>query len=87
VFNPDLRFGTGEASWFLPRGGFYSAEQLPGTFSKITSLVLRRVEPGPKYPDFIDGRGNNPDLSMEQFNLYSEDPDSPAWQTEASAGI
>ncbi len=33
--------------------------------------------------DFIDGRGNNPDLTMEQFNLYSEDPDSEAWQKEA----
>jgi hypothetical protein len=38
---------------------------------------------GPKYPDFIDGRGNNPDLGIEQFNLYSQDPDSQAWQSEA----
>jgi len=84
VFNPDLRFGTGEASWFLPArrllfGGTASGKH----FRRLRAWWLRRVEPGPKYPDFIDGRGNNPDLSMEQFNLYSEDPDSPAWQTEA----
>jgi tetratricopeptide (TPR) repeat protein len=85
VFNPDLRFGTGEASWFPARAAaFIRREQLPGNIFEDYELGgYAAWSLGPKYPDFIDGRGNNPDLSMEQFNLYSEDPDSPAWQTEA----
>jgi len=70
----------------------FRREQLPETFSKITSLVVTPRGAWPKYPDFIDGRGNNPDLSMEQFNLYSEDQiprhgrQRRALESECSAG-
>lgn len=85
VFSPDLRFGTGEASWFPARAAaFIRDQQLPGNIFEDYELGgYAAWSLGPKYPDFIDGRGNNPDLAMEQFNLYSEDPDSQAWQREA----
>ena len=84
VFNPDLRFGAGEASWFPARAAaFIRRQQLPGNIFEDYELGgYAAWSLGPKYPDFIDGRGN-PDLAIEQFNLYSEDPDSPAWQREA----
>ena len=85
VFNPDLRFGAGEASWFPSRAAaFIRRQQLPGNIFEDYELGgYAAWSLGPKYPDFIDGRGNNPDLAIEQFNLYSQDPDSPAWQSEA----
>jgi tetratricopeptide (TPR) repeat protein len=85
VFNPDLRFGAGEASWFPARAAdFIRRQQLPGNiFGDYELGGYAAWSLGPKYPDFIDGRGNNPDLAIEQFNLYSEDPDSQAWQREA----
>ncbi len=81
VFNPELRFGTGEASWFPARAAaFIRREQLPGNILEDYELGgYAAWGLGPKYPDFIDGRGVNPDLAVEQFNLYSEDPDSQAW--------
>jgi tetratricopeptide (TPR) repeat protein len=80
-----LRFGAGEASWFPSRAAaFIRRQQLPGNIFEDYELGgYAAWSLGPKYPDFIDGRGNNPDLAIEQFNLYSEDPDSAAWQTEA----
>jgi tetratricopeptide (TPR) repeat protein len=85
VFNPDLRFGTGGASWLPSRAAaFIQREQLPGNIFEDYELGgFAAWSLGPRYPDFIDGRGNNPDLTMEQFNLYSEDPDSEAWRNEA----
>jgi tetratricopeptide (TPR) repeat protein len=85
VFNPDLGFGAGEASWFPSRAAaFIRSQQLPGNIFEDYELGgYAAWSLGPKYPDFIDGRGNNPDLAIEQFNLYGEDPDSPAWQSEA----
>jgi len=85
VFNPDLRFGTGLASWFPARASaFIRRELLPGNIFEDYELGgYAAWSLGPEYPDFIDGRGNNPDLGAEQFNLYSADPDSPPWQTEA----
>jgi tetratricopeptide (TPR) repeat protein len=85
VFSPDLSFGAGESSWFPDRAtAFIKREQLPGNVFEDYELGgYAAWSLGPKYPDFIDGRGNNPDLVMEQFKLYSEDPDSPAWQQEA----
>ncbi len=85
VFNPDLRFGAGEASWFPARAAaFIVHEQLPGNVFEDYELGgYAAWSLGPKYPDFIDGRGNNPDLAIEQFNLYTQDPDSQAWQSEA----
>ena len=85
VFNPDVRFGTGLGSWFPSRAAaFIRDEQLPGNIFEDYELGgYAAWSLGPRYPDFIDGRGNNPDLTIEQFNLYSEDPDSTAWQNEA----
>jgi tetratricopeptide (TPR) repeat protein len=87
VFNPDLRFGTGEASWLPDRAAaFIRHQQLPGNIFEDYELGgYAAWSLGPKYPDFIDGRGDrlSPDLALEQFNLYSEDPDSQAWQNEA----
>lgn len=85
VFNPDVRFGTGLASWFPQRAAdFILREQLPGNvFEDYEVGGFAAWSLGPKYPDFIDGRGNNPDLTIEQFNLYNQDPDSQAWQREA----
>jgi tetratricopeptide (TPR) repeat protein len=85
VFNPDMRFGTGEASWFPARAtDFIRTQQLPRNIFEDYELGgYAAWSLGPRYPDFIDGRGNNPDLGMEQFVLYSEEPDSPAWRNEA----
>jgi tetratricopeptide (TPR) repeat protein len=84
VFNPDLRFGAGEASWFPARAaGFIRDQHLPGNIFEDYELGgYAAWSLGPKYPDFIDGRGNNPDLGIEQFNLYSQDPNSQAWKSE-----
>jgi tetratricopeptide (TPR) repeat protein len=85
VFSPDLRFGAGEAFWFPARAAAFIRDQkIPGDIFEDYELGgYAAWSLGPKYPDFIDGRGNNPDLGIEQFNLYSQDPDSPAWQSEA----
>jgi len=87
VFNPDLRFGTGEASWFPARAtDFVRSQKLPGNIFEDFELGgYAAWKLGPTYPDFIDGRGDrlSPDLWIEVFNLYSEDPDSQAWQKEA----
>lgn len=85
VFNPDSRFGVGESSWFPERAAaFIRRQQLPGNiFEDYEVGGYAAWSLGPIYPDFIDGRGNNPDLVMQQFNLYSEAPDSPAWQSKA----
>jgi tetratricopeptide (TPR) repeat protein len=87
VFNPDLRFGTGEASWFPARAtDFVRTQQLPGNIFEDFELGgYAAWKLAPNYPDFIDGRGDrlSPDLWVETFNLYSQDPDSPAWQSEA----
>jgi tetratricopeptide (TPR) repeat protein len=85
VFNPDLRFGAGEASWFPARAAaFIRRQQLPRNIFEDYELGgYAAWSLGPEYPDFIDGRGNNPDLAIQQFNLYSQDPDSQAWLSEA----
>ncbi|MGB9196049.1 MAG: tetratricopeptide repeat protein, partial [Terriglobales bacterium] len=88
VFNPDLRFGAGAASWFPSRAAaFVRDQQLPGNIFEDYELGgYEAWSLGPKYPDFIDGRGDrlSGNLAMEQFNLYSEDPDSQAWQGMAN---
>ena len=85
VFSPDLRFGAGESYWFPERAAaFIRRENLPGNIFEDYELGgYAAWSLGPQYPDFVDGRGNNIDLVMEQFNLYGEAPDSPAWQSEA----
>jgi tetratricopeptide (TPR) repeat protein len=85
VFNPDLRFGAGASSWLPARAAaFILREQLPGNVFEDYELGgYAAWSLGPKYLDFIDGRGVNPDLPIEQFNLYSENPDSQPWQKEA----
>ncbi len=85
VFNPDVRFGAGASSWLPARAAtFILREQLPkNVFEDYQLGGYAAWSLGPKYPDFIDGRGVNPDLAIEQFNLYSENPDSQAWQNEA----
>lgn len=87
VFNPDLRFGAGASSWFPARAAaFISRQQLPGNIFEDYELGgYAAWSLGPKYPDFIDGRGDrlSSDLALEQFNLYGEDPDSQGWQSEA----
>ena len=85
VFNPDLRFGAGASSWLPARASaFILREQLPGNIFEDYELGgYAAWSLGPKYPDFIDGRGVDPDLPIEQFNLYGENPDSQTWQREA----
>ena len=87
VFNADWRFGAGESSWFPARAAaFIQREQLPGNiFEEYALGGYAAWTLGPQYPDFIDGRGDrlSPDLVVEQRKLYSEDPDSQLWQTEA----
>jgi tetratricopeptide (TPR) repeat protein len=87
VFNADWRFGAGESSWFPGRAAaFIRREQLPGNiFEEYALGGYAAWALGPQYPDFIDGRGDrlSPDLVVEQRKLYSEDPDSQLWQTEA----
>jgi len=85
VFKPGLSFGTGMSSCFPARAAdFIQREQLPGNIFEDYELGgYAAWSLGPKYPDFIDGRGVGGNLGLEQFNLYSEDPDSPAWQNEA----
>jgi tetratricopeptide (TPR) repeat protein len=87
VFNADLSFGTGEASWFPARAtDFIRSQQLPrNIFEDFELGGYAAWKLGPTYPDFIDGRGDrlSPDLWIEQFNLYSQDPDSQAWQSAA----
>jgi tetratricopeptide (TPR) repeat protein len=85
VFNPDVRFGAGVASWLPVRAAdFILREQLPGNIFEdyeLGGFAAWRL--GPKYPDFIDGRGVDPDLGVEQVKLYNEDPDSMAWENLA----
>ncbi|MGB8013059.1 MAG: tetratricopeptide repeat protein [Terriglobales bacterium] len=85
VFNADWRFGAGESSWFPERAAsFIRREQLPGNiFEEYALGGYVAWSLGPQYPDFVDGRGVNPDLIAEQRRLYSEGPDSPLWQSEA----
>jgi len=85
VFNPDVKFGAGASSWLPARAAaFILRENLPGNVFEDYQLGgYAAWSLGPKYPDFIDGRGVNPDLGLEQFNLYGENPDSQAWQNEA----
>jgi tetratricopeptide (TPR) repeat protein len=87
VFNGDLRFGAGEASWFPARAtDFIRSQQLPrNVFEDFELGGYAAWTLGPTYPDFIDGRGDrlSPDLLIEEYNLYSQDPDSQPWQSEA----
>jgi len=49
VFNPDLRFGTGEASWFPARAAaFIRREQLPGNIFEDYELGGYAAWPGPE---------------------------------------
>lgn len=87
VFNADWRFGAGQSSWFPARAAaFIQREQLPGNvFEEYALGGYAAWSLGPKYPDFIDGRGDrlSPDLVVEQRNLYRENPDSQLWRAEA----
>jgi len=87
VFNADWRFGAGESSWFPARAAaFIRREQLPGNiFEEYALGGYAAWSLGPRYPDFIDGRGDrlSPDLVVEQRKLYRESPDSQLWQSEA----
>ncbi len=87
VFNADWRFGAGESSWFPDRAAaFIRREQLPGNiFEEYALGGYAAWALGPKYPDFIDGRGDrlSPDLLAEEINLYAAPPDSPSWQRES----
>jgi tetratricopeptide (TPR) repeat protein len=85
VFNADWRFGAGESSWFPERAAtFIRREQLPrNIFEEYALGGYVAWSLGPQYPDFVDGRGVNPDVITEQRKLYSEGPDSPLWQSEA----
>jgi len=78
-----------------PRGGFYSAGTASGKhFRRLRACGYAAWSLGPKYPDFIDGRGNNPDLSMEQFQPLQRRPRFPgmadrgrALESECSAWL
>ena len=85
VFNTDWRFGAGESSWFPERAAaFIRREQLPGNvFEEYVVGGYAAWSLGPRYPDFIDGRGLSSDLVAEQLKLFFEDPDSQLWQSEA----
>jgi len=61
VFNPDLRFGTGEASWFpAARRLLFGGNSFRETFRRLRAWWLRRVEPGPEVSRLIDGAATIP---------------------------
>jgi tetratricopeptide (TPR) repeat protein len=80
-------FGTG-LGWWFPEGGaaFIERESMPGQiFNSYDEggYIIWRL--GPKYRDYIDGRGDP--FGEELFNrngtLHLTPPDSPEWQREA----
>ena len=87
VFQSQMAFGAGEASWFPERAAsFIRREQLPGNIYQeygLGGFAAWRL--GPQYPDFIDGRFDHlaPDVLVTERNLLGQDAESPAWQAAA----
>jgi tetratricopeptide (TPR) repeat protein len=87
LYHSDSKFGAGEASWFPERAAsFIRHERLPGNiFQEFELGGFTAWRLGPEYPDFVDGRADHlaPAILVEQQQLMSQSPDSPAWQAAA----
>ena len=87
VFQSQMAFGAGEASWFPERAAsFIRREQLPGNIYEeygLGGFAAWRL--GPQYPDFIDGRFDHlaPDVLVTERNLLGQAAEVPAWQAAA----
>lgn len=80
-------FGTG-LSWWFPEGAasFVERENIPGQiFNSYNEGGYITWRLGPKYRDYVDGRGGpfGSELLQRSFSLMVSLPDSPEWQNEA----
>jgi Tfp pilus assembly protein PilF len=80
-------FGTG-LGWWFPEGAasFLERENIPGhIFNSYSEGGFITWRLGPKYSDYIDGRGTpfGGELMERSVKLMGSAPDSPAWQEEA----
>jgi len=79
-------FGPGESWWFPERAAaFIERENLPGNIFEPYNLGgFAALRLGPKYLDYIDGRGVSGEVSAEEQALLSQSPDSVLWLQVAS---
>jgi len=80
-------FGTG-LGWWFPEGAaaFIDRENIPRQiFNSYSEGGYFTWRLGPKYPDYIDGRGDPFGVELFDRNgmLHLTPPDSPEWQREA----
>jgi tetratricopeptide (TPR) repeat protein len=80
-------FGTG-LGWWFPEGAaaFIDRENIPGQiFNSYSEGGYFTWRMGPKYRDYIDGRGDpfGAELFERNGTLQLTPPDSPEWQIEA----
>ncbi len=80
-------FGTG-LGWWFPEGAaaFIERENIPGQiFNSYSEGGYFTWRLGPKYRDYIDGRGDPFGVELFDRNgtLHLTPPDSPEWQREA----
>jgi len=80
-------FGTG-LGWWFPEGGaaFIERENMPGQiFNSYSEGGYITWRLGPKYRDYIDGRGDpfGEELFLRNIVLMGTPPDSAGWQREA----
>ncbi len=80
-------FGTG-LGWWFPEGGaaFVDREKMPGQiFNSYSEGGYITWRLGPKYRDYIDGRGDpfGEELFLRNIELMGTPPESPEWQREA----
>jgi Tfp pilus assembly protein PilF len=78
-------FGAGESWWFPERAAeFIEREKLPGNIFQPYNLGgFTALRLGPRYPDYIDGRGVRPEVSAEEQLLLTNSPDSALWEQVA----
>jgi len=82
-----VSFGTG-LSWWFPENAaaFIERENLPGQiFNSYNEGGYITWRLGPRYSDYIDGRGDpfGEELFVRNVVLLGTPPDSPEWQREA----
>ena len=78
-------FGAGESWWFPERAAaFIEREKLPGNIFQPYNLGgFTALRLGPRYPDYIDGRGVSAEVSAEEQALLGNSPDSALWEQVA----
>jgi Tfp pilus assembly protein PilF len=78
-------FGPGE-SWSFPEraAAFIEREQLPGNIFQPYNLGgFTALRLGPRYLDYIDGRGVSDAVAAEEQALLAQSPDSALWRQVA----